>query len=228
MVNSKRIVEINSLSKHYNDGNIWAVKDISLTLERGKIYALMGSSGCGKSTLLNLIGQLDRANSGAIYYEGKSVNSFNSISQFRREFMGFVFQFHHLIPVLTLYENIEAALLLNKTLDVSQKETKIKNLLTEMGLADKIDAMATEVSGGERQRAAIARALVNSPKLILADEPTGNVDSKTSIMILKKLRHFVDKQKSTMLIATHDAEVGKFADVIFRMQDGQIISVENG
>lgn len=221
------IVKAHCLYKRYSDGDISAINGISLSLEKGKIYALMGSSGCGKSTLLNLIGQLDDADKGELLYEGKSLESFSSKSRFRREFFGFVFQFHHLIPVLSLCENIEAALIHDKVLNAFQRRQKAKALLMDMGLENRVDALATRVSGGERQRASIARALVNNPKLILADEPTGNVDSQTSLMILAKLQQFIKQQQGTMLIATHDFQVGKFADVILRMKDGVIVSIEN-
>ncbi len=221
------LVKAHCLYKHYCDGDIAAINGISLSLEKGKIYALMGSSGCGKSTLLNLIGQLDDTDQGELLYEGKSLDSFNSKSRFRREFFGYVFQFHHLIPVLSLCENIEAAMIHDTDLNAFQRRQKAKKLLQDMGLESRVDALATRVSGGERQRASIARALVNNPKLILADEPTGNVDSQTSLMILAKLQQFIKQQQGTMLIATHDVQVGEFADVILRMKDGELISIEN-
>lgn len=227
MLSQKPIIEVKSLYKSYDDGFVSAVNGVSFSLEKGKIYALMGSSGCGKSTLLNLIGTLDKPDSGDILYEGEKIESFVTPNHFRREFMGFVFQFHHLIPVLTLCENVETAMLFSKNIDSNERRKKAQVLLSQMGLKSKIDAMATKISGGERQRAAIARALANDPKLILADEPTGNVDTKTSAVILQKLRLFVQKRQSTMLIATHDLQVGSFADTILSMQDGKIIAMEN-
>ena len=185
----------------------------------------MGSSGCGKSTLLNLIGTLDKPDSGTILYEGKEITAFHSPSQFRREYLGFVFQFHHLIPVLTLRENVETAMLFNHNLNSAQRQQKANQLLQNMGLAGKEENKATKISGGERQRAAIARALANNPKLILADEPTGNVDTKTSALILEKLRTYMQTHHSTILIATHDPQVGKLADTIISMQDGKIIDI---
>jgi len=226
-MHDQNIIELKSLYKSYDNGLVSAVQGVSFSLKKGKIYALMGSSGCGKSTLLNLIGTLDEPDSGEILYEGKSINTFESQTRFRREFLGFVFQFHHLIPVLTLCENVESAMLFNKKIDSKQRQSRAKELLSQMGLETKINAMATNISGGERQRAAIARSLANDPKLILADEPTGNVDTKTSEMILQKLQQFVQKRQSTMLIATHDPQVGSFADAIIQMQDGKIISIEN-
>ena len=220
-------LELNKICKSYDNGLVTALRGISLKLDKGKIYALMGSSGCGKSTLLNLIGTLDTPDSGQILYEGKGIEAFGSPGKFRREYMGFVFQFHYLIPVLTLRENVESAMLLNSQLNAKQRREKADHLLHEMGLRGKENARATKISGGERQRGAIARALANDPKLILADEPTGNVDTKTSAMILEKLRTYIDATQSTMLIATHDPQAGNFADTVFTMQDGKIIDIKH-
>jgi len=221
------ILEIKALHKVYDNGLVYALKDINLSLERGKIYALMGASGCGKSTLLNLIGTLDFQTSGEIFYEGKAVGEVGKLHKFRRDFLGFIFQFHHLIPVLTLRENVESALFSKAHVKAHERFELATNLLEEMGLSHRINSYVSEISGGERQRGAIARALVNSPQLLLADEPTGNVDSQTAQMILKKFQAHVQKTQATLLIATHDAHVGAIADVIIRMKDGEIIAYEN-
>ena len=223
MAESTPFLEVQNVCKSYDDGLVTALRGISLKLEKGKIYALTGRSGCGKSTLLNLIGTLDTPDSGQIFYEGKTIEAFGSPGKFRREYMGFVFQFHYLIPVLTLRENVESAMLFDTRLDEKERSKKADHLLHEMGLKGKENARATKISGGERQRGAIARALANDPKLILADEPTGNVDTKTSAMILQKLRAYIDTTQSTMLIATHDPVAANFADTVFTMQDGKII-----
>ncbi len=223
MDNNTTLLEVNSLYKTYDKALVKALNGLTFSLKKGKIYAIMGSSGCGKSTLLNLIGTLDNADSGKILYEGKEIHKFDDISLFRREYIGFVFQFHYLIPVLTLKENIETAMLLNKHYTPQQREQRAIKLLKQMGLDDKIDARANKVSGGQRQRVAIARAMANNPKLILADEPTGNVDSQTSAMILKHLKDYVKRLNTTMLIATHDPNVAAIADETFYMQDGQIV-----
>ena len=227
MDKNKAFLEVKELYKSYDHGLVTALRGISFSLEKGKIYALTGSSGCGKSTLLNLIGTLDTADSGTILYEGKKIDTFKNPSRFRREYMGFVFQFHYLIPVLTLCENIETAMLFDKSLNSKERRQKAIQLLTEMGLDHKRDARANKISGGERQRAAIARALANNPKLILADEPTGNVDTKTSTMILEKLKKYVRTSGSTMLIATHDPQVSALSDTVLYMQDGKIIDYKH-
>lgn len=219
-------LEIQALYKTFDNGLIHALEDINLEFEEGKIYALMGPSGCGKSTLLNLIGTLDKSTGGTIYYEGKHIDSFSKIHEFRRLYIGFVFQFHHLIPVLTLRENVESALLPDVKLSRTQKEDRTTELLQKMKIFNRADSYASDVSGGERQRAAIARALINKPKLILADEPTGNVDSKTAKNILNILKEYKKEYGSTIIIATHDQNVAKIADIIIMMQDGHIISVK--
>ena len=221
------LIEVKDLYKVYDNGLIQSLNGITLTLEAGKIYALMGASGCGKSTLLNLIGTLDNPTSGEIFYEGKHLNEVGSLSTFRRDFIGFVFQFHHLIPVLTLRENIESALLSNHNISASERRERAIMLLEEMGILHRADSYASKISGGERQRGAIARALINNPKVLLADEPTGNIDSKTSKLILRKLRDHVEKTSGTILIATHDNNVAAIADVLIKMEDGKIISIED-
>lgn len=219
------LIEVKDLHKVYDNGLIQSLNGITLTLEAGKIYALMGVSGCGKSTLLNIIGTLDSPTSGEILYDGKHLDEVGSLSAFRREFIGFVFQFHHLIPVLTLRENIESALLSNYNVSTVERHERAMILLDEMGILHRADSYAGKISGGERQRGAIARALINNPKVLLADEPTGNIDSKTTKLILKKLRHHVEKTSGTILIATHDSNVAAIADVVMKMEDGKIISV---
>ncbi len=219
------LIEVKDLHKVYDNGLIQSLNGVTLTLEAGKIYALMGASGCGKSTLLNLIGTLDSPTNGEVFYEGKQLKEVGELSAFRRNFLGFIFQFHHLIPVLTLRENIESALLTNHNISAEERMKRAMALLDEMGILHRADSYASKISGGERQRGAIARALVNNPKVLLADEPTGNIDSKTSKLILKKLRDHVEKMSGTILIATHDRNVSDIADVIINMEDGRIISI---
>jgi len=226
-MNNTTIIEVQKLSKEFDKGVIQALEDISFTLKKGSMYALEGPSGCGKSTLLNIIGTLDFPTSGTVFYEGKTKNDFKDINDFRRDFIGFVFQFHHLIPTLTLQENIESAMLFNPRYTKRQREEKTQQLLQDFELLHRKDSYVTNISGGERQRGAIARAFANEPQLILADEPTGNVDSKNSEIILNKMREYIKKTGATVLIATHDPLVSSFADYNIMMQDGKIILKES-
>ncbi len=219
------IIEIKSVYKDYDNGLINALIDINLTLKEGKIYALMGASGSGKSTLLNIIGSLDKPSKGTVLYEGKTLDEVGELHLFRRDFIGYIFQFHHLIPVLSLRENVESALLSHKNMSSNERYKRAVSLLSDMGLENRLDSFASEVSGGERQRGAIARALVNNPKVILADEPTGNIDSKTTQAVLKKLQDYLKHSGKCILIATHDNDVASIADTVIKMEDGKIISV---
>lgn len=221
------LIEVKDLCKVYDNGLISALEGINLSLESGKIYVLMGASGCGKSTLLNIIGTLDFPTSGSVIYEGKGLNDIGDLHHFRRDFIGFIFQFHHLIPVLTLLENVESALLSHQEISPKERQRHSENLLDEMNILHRKNSFATEISGGERQRGAIARAFVNNPKLILADEPTGNVDSKTVQIILKKLRNYVQETNGSILIATHDKNVATIADVLIEMEDAKIVSIHD-
>ena len=218
------IIEVKHLYKDYDNGLIPALKDINLTLKEGKIYALMGSSGCGKSTLLNIIGSLDTPTKGDVFYEGKTLDEVGKLSLFRRDFIGYVFQFHHLIPVLTLLENVESALLSDRNISAKERKERAVGILNKMGLKHRLKSYASEVSGGERQRGAIARALINNPKVILADEPTGNVDSKTAQVILETLKEYLKTSAKCILIATHDEEIAAISDTIISMKDGEIVS----
>ena len=222
---SKALLKVKNVYKAYEDGLIPALQDISLVLNRGDTIALMGPSGCGKSTLLNIIGRLDRPTSGSVDYVDKNISHIKPFSVFRREVIGFIFQAHHLLPVLTLQENVEMPLLADPTISKQIRERKASELLEVLGLSHKKDAYANHVSGGERQRTAIARALVNDPLLILADEPTGSVDSATAAVILTTLRAHVQTSGGTLLIATHDPSIAAIADVLIKMKDGRIVSI---
>lgn len=226
MDNQNIAIEAKNLNKRYDNGQTVALDSVSISLKQGKIYILTGSSGCGKSTLLNVLGTLDHIDNGEILYFGNRIDYFESLSSFRRENIGFVFQFHYLIPVLTLRENVESAMLFQRNIPSKQRQMRAEELLSMFGLSDKLEALAPDVSGGQRQRAAIARALANNPKIILADEPTGNVDSKTATGVMNRLRDYVYNTNSTILIATHDLQVEAYADVILRMSDGKIVAVE--
>ena len=218
------LIAIQHVSKQYDNGLIKALSDVDFEIQKGFMYALEGPSGCGKSTLLNIIGTLDTATSGSVLYEGKVQNQLTNLHDFRRDFIGFIFQFHHLIPTLTLRENIESAMLFNKSYSKVQRKEKVNKLLKEFALSHRENSYVTHLSGGERQRGAIARAFANEPRLILADEPTGNVDSNNAKIILQMMQKYIKETNATILIATHDPIVSSYADYNIIMQDGKIIS----
>ncbi len=215
------MIRVENLIKHYDKGLVRALNGLSFEVAKGEIVAVMGPSGCGKSTLLNLIGALDSPTDGEIRIDGKKILDYKPFDRFRREMVGFVFQFHHLIPSLTLRENVELPMV---SLPVSKKARRNKALeiLRIMGLAERLNFLPTRVSGGERQRAAIARAIVNNPRMILADEPTGSVDTETGRRILDFLLKQCRDQGTTMLLATHNEEIAAGTDRIIHIKNGLI------
>ena len=216
-------VEIKGLYKSYENGNIKALNGIDLTIEDGEFVSIIGPSGSGKSTLLNMLGALDIPDSGSITVAGQDLRSSKKLNEFRGEKIGFIFQLHNLIPNISVRENIEIPMYTQK---MSSKEMKARalKLLDDVGLKDKADIMPNKLSGGERQRVAIARALANEPSIILADEPTGSLDSKTSSRILKQLIDLHEDKNVTLIIVTHDMDVARLADRVIEVLDGEIIS----
>jgi ABC-type lipoprotein export system ATPase subunit len=213
------VITVRDLVKHYDGGLVKALNGISFEVARGEVVSIMGPSGCGKSTLLNLVGTLDMPTSGEILIDDRSLSTYRPLDRFRAKTVGFVFQFHHLIPGLSLLENTELPMY---PLGVSRKAMREKatEMLLRVGLAERLHFLPTKVSGGERQRAAIARALVNDPAIILADEPTGSVDTETGTAILDYLVDLCHSRGVTMLIATHNREIGEGADRVLRLRDG--------
>ena len=216
-------VEIKDLYKSYEKGKIKALNGINLTIKEGEFVSIIGPSGSGKSTLLNMLGALDIPDSGVINVAGKDLKSDKKLNKFRAEQIGFIFQLHNLIPNINVRENIEIPMYTQKLSSSKMKERALK-LLEDVGLYDKADILPNKLSGGERQRVAIARALANNPSIILADEPTGSLDSKTSNKILKLLINLHKDKKVTLIIVTHDMDVAKLADRYIEVLDGKIIS----
>ena len=209
--------------KSYENGNIKALNGIDLTIADGEFVSIIGPSGSGKSTLLNMLGALDIPDSGSINVAGHDLTTSKKLNEFRAEKIGFIFQLHNLIPNISVVENIEIPMFTQK---LSSKEMRFNalKLLGDVGLEDKADIMPNKLSGGERQRVAIARALANNPSIILADEPTGSLDSKTSSKILKQLIDLHEDKNVTLIIVTHDMDVAKLADRVIEVLDGEIIS----
>lgn len=216
------IIKINNLKKSYENGNIKALNGINLEIEKGDFVSIIGQSGSGKTTLLNMIGALDIADEGSIEVSGYNLNKMKNLNKFRSIEVGFIFQLHNLIPNLSSVENIEIPMYIH---NYSSKERRKRalELLDLVGLKDKAETKPTKLSGGERQRVAIARALVNKPSIILADEPTGSLDSKTSKNILDLLIDLHEKENVTLIIVTHDLNIAKLANREIEVLDGQII-----
>lgn len=215
------MIRIDRLTKFYEDGSVLALHEMSFSVHSGEILALMGPSGCGKSTLLNLIGSLDRPDSGAIYVHGKPIQDYRPFRHYRNRMVGFVFQFHHLLPSLTLMENVMLPMFTRKMAD-SERKRKASELLAATGLKHRMHFYPARVSGGERQRAAIARALVNEPRIILADEPTGSIDSHTGDKVISFLIDYCLARSITLIMATHNQRVANMAQRILFMRDGRI------
>jgi len=202
-----------------------ALHSISLKILHNQITAIMGSSGSGKSTLLSLLGALDKPSNGSIYYGNEQLDKYKNkqLSTFRYKEIGFVFQQFHLLPTLTAVENVLSPSFPHKN-DPSKKQ-KALDLLNRVGLGDKIHSLPSQLSGGQQQRVAIARALINSPSWILADEPTGNLDTKSSENIMELLKEIQEENHCGVIIVTHDQEVAKIADEIIEVQDGKVFVV---
>jgi putative ABC transport system ATP-binding protein len=205
--------------------SVQALRNINLKINNGDFIAILGSSGSGKTTLLNILGTLDKPTSGKVIVSGKDLSSLNekAIVDLRRREIGFIFQFYNLMPVLTAFENVELPLLISGVPKKTAQQ-RAKDLLSAVGLADRANHRPDELSGGQQQRVAIARALVNKPALILADEPTGDLDSATGEQVLNLLLTLSKEQGTTVLTSTHDPSVLNFADRVVRMKDGQIFS----
>ena len=216
-------VEIKDLYKSYEDGKIKALNGVNLTIEDGEFVSIIGPSGSGKSTLLNMLGALDIPDSGVINVAGQDLSSSKNLNEFRAEKIGFIFQLHNLIPNISVRENVEIPMY-TQGMSSSEMKNRALKLLEDVGLGDKADILPSKLSGGERQRVAIARALANEPSIILADEPTGSLDSKTSSKILKQLIDLHEDKNVTLIIVTHDMDVAKLADRVIEVLDGEIIS----
>ena len=216
-------VEIKDLYKSYENGRIKALNGIDLTIAEGEFVSIIGPSGSGKSTLLNMLGALDVPDSGSIHVAGEDLTSSKNLNKFRGEKIGFIFQLHNLIPNISVRENVEIPMF---TQGMSSKDMKSRalKLLEDVGLKDKADILPSKLSGGERQRVAIARALANNPSIILADEPTGSLDSKTSSRILRQLIDLHESKNVTLIIVTHDMDVAKLADRAIQVLDGEVTS----
>lgn len=218
------ILKTSSLKKYYGKKSnlVKAVDGIDLSINQGEFVAIVGTSGSGKSTLLHMLGGLDRPTSGNVYIDGNDVFKMNddNLAIFRRRKIGFIFQSYNLVPVLNVLENITLPMGLdNKEID----KVFVKEIMTTMGIYEKKNALVNNLSGGQQQRVAIARALASKPSIILADEPTGNLDSKTGEEVLAMMKMSVKKYHQTLVMITHDEHIAQMADRIIRIEDGKIV-----
>jgi putative ABC transport system ATP-binding protein len=224
------LIKISNLKKSYKIGNqdILALRGIDLEVKPGEFVAIMGASGSGKSTLLNLLSGLDHPDNGSVVIDGTNISSLSQdrMAEFRLEYMGYIFQQFHLIPILNAKENVALPMKLNGDID----EKRIEKILGKVGLLERINNLPTQLSGGEQQRVAIARALANDPVIIFADEPTGNLDSKTASNIMELLSDLNKKENHTIIMVTHDQESASYASRIVHLKDGLIEKeeVKNG
>ena len=227
MADTENLITVKELTKTYKTGSVevFALKAVSLTINKGEFVAIMGASGSGKSTFMNIIGCLDNPTSGEYLMEGKDVltRDKNELAELRNSKLGFVFQSFNLLPRTSAQENVELPLLYNNKVEASVREQKAIEALTSVGLADRLGAMPNELSGGQQQRVAIARALVNAPLVIMADEPTGNLDSKTSYEIMGIFQKLND-EGITVVMVTHEPDIAQFAKTNIVFKDGRIIA----
>lgn len=218
------LIELKNAVKEYAAGDITvrALNDINLTVEQGEVIVVLGESGSGKSTLLNIMGGLDVLTAGEIFLEGKPYTNFKDIemSKLRRQKFGFIFQSYNLLPLLTIYENIIAPLLLDQK-RVQRKD--VEKLSESLGIKEQLDKFPNQLSGGQQQRAAIVRALINHPKVIFADEPTGNLDKDTGEQVMTCLIHAVKEEGATLVMVTHNEKLSSYADRVIRMENGKEI-----
>ncbi|HTU19098.1 MAG TPA: ABC transporter ATP-binding protein [Gemmataceae bacterium] len=220
------LLRTEQLCKTYPDGQVNALVDVSLSIRRGEFVAIMGTSGCGKSTLLNLLGALDQPTSGEVYFEGQPLSAIANLDRFRAMKIGFVFQSFFLLPTLTALENVQVPMF-EGPLTGRQRIARASELLELVGMSERARHRPGQLSVGQRQRVAIARALANDPVLLLADEPTGNLDSHTATAVLDLFAHLHHDKGMTLVLVTHGQEVAQRAERSIRMRDGRICTADS-
>lgn len=219
------ILELNNINKIYGEKiKTQVLYDINLQFEESSFNSIIGASGSGKSTLMNIIGTLDKATSGEVLIDGRSTLNLdkNQLSQLRNETIGFIFQFHYLLPEFSVYENVMMPYLIRHGKETKEAIKRANDLIEIVGLGKVRNNKATDISGGQQQRAAIARSLINNPRIILGDEPTGNLDSETTEVVYNLLKDINKEFKSTFIVITHDKRIAEKADRILEIKDGII------
>lgn len=218
-------LELRGVSKKYSDHDVNALRDVSLSLDGGDFVAISGPSGCGKSTLLNIVGLIDKPSSGSVILDGEELNSLDDekLTVLRGKRIGFVFQFFNLLSTLTIEENVALPLELSGQTKEADIRKKVADLLERVGIAKRAKFYPSQLSGGEMQRAAIARAVIHAPQILVADEPTGNLDSESGKVILELLKQLNESDNQTIVMATHSAEAASYASRRVDMRDGRIV-----
>ena len=222
MTATQYLLETRNLTRIYGDGDrIRALDDVNLRVQEGELLSVMGPSGSGKSTLLNLIGALDQPSEGQVLISGQDLAEIKDVDEFRATTVGFVFQLHNLLPTLTARENVEVPM--QGRANAGERRSRAEHLLELVDLSDRMDHLPNQLSGGQRQRVAVARALANEPPLILADEPTGNLDSSAGKALMELIRRLNKEQGTTFLVVTHDPAVARQTNRVIVMGDGRIV-----
>lgn len=220
---SSLVYEAIGLKKDYDAGQVQALRGVSFQVHPGDFVAITGPSGCGKSTLLQMLGALDRPDAGTLNYRGQSLPDLSDPAGYRAHEIGFIFQAFHLLPTYTAVENVQIPMFEGKLTAKARRDRAVE-LLNQVGLGHRIDHFPGKLSGGERQRVAIARSLANAPSVLLADEPTGNLDSKNAAQVLDLLVKLHQDQKMTLVMVTHDMGIARMAERTILMKDGQVVS----
>ncbi|MDH3890162.1 MAG: ABC transporter ATP-binding protein [candidate division Zixibacteria bacterium] len=222
---NKTVIETKAVTKEYSDNGVpvMALHGIDLTIEKGEFTAIVGPSGSGKTTFLNIISGLDSATEGSVRLDGKLLSEMSGreLSDYRRDKIGFIFQAYNLIPVLTVQENIEYIMLL-QSIDQFERSRRVENVLSQLGLSGMSDRLPSRLSGGQQQRVAVARAIVSRPALVLADEPTANLDSKTALELIDMMRKLNEESGTTFVFSTHDNMIMERARRLIVLKDGRI------
>ncbi|MBW2568755.1 MAG: ABC transporter ATP-binding protein [Deltaproteobacteria bacterium] len=225
-----KLVQLKNVSKTYQIGEIpvKALQNVSLSIKEASFVSFVGPSGSGKTTILNLIGCLDKPTVGDVFVAGEHINLLNrkQSAAFRGSALGFIFQSFNLLPVLTTYENIEYPLVMIKNISQSMRSEAVHKVLKSVGMLEQKDKFPDQLSGGQKQRVAVARALVTQPKLVLADEPTANLDKKSALNVIQLMRSMRDEFGTTFIFSTHDPKIMKEAEVIFTLEDGMLLPGE--
>lgn len=214
-------IEVRGVRREFDDGRVQALRGVDFAIRAGEFVAIVGPSGCGKSSLLQLLGALDTPDEGEVLYSGESLRKLADPSGFRARNIGFVFQSFHLMPTLSAVENVQMPMF-EMPWPAAERRRRAVDLLTLVGLADRLDHLPQKLSGGERQRVAVARSLANEPRVLLADEPTGNLDSASAARIMELLADIHHRRGMTLIVVTHDPNVAACASRVIRMVDGRV------